>query len=552
MMEPKDWTEADGLTLEPNARQAVTLMDASAVVVAGPGAGKTELLAQRADFLLRTGACRYPSRILAIAFKADAARTLAARVRKRSGFDRAGRLDSMTFHGFARRLIELFRPLLTGKAALDTGFRVGEQRIGKTQVAFKELLPLALRILEAEPMATRAIRMTYSHVFLDEFQDCTEEQYQLIRVLFAGTSIRVTAVGDTKQRIMAWAGALEGVFDQFRNDFSATPLTLFQNYRSKMRLRRIQNAMVAKMEPAAALDAALLKGDDGVAEVLELPDDDAEADAIAARVEQWVGEGVPAHEIAILVPREPAFYCAPVVAALAERHIPVRNEQALQDLASEPVAQLVVQFLRSIAAKPAPDAYADLMYTVGQWTDDQAKDGNWVRFIEQERRRFQAAKAAQRPAAMRNAAEAFLDRAGPANVLSLASDYADAGAVATLVASVCDHLEAFLVDTGDLALALARFAAEGTVRIMTIHKCKGMEFQAVVLPATESQTWWANRGEERNAFFVGVSRAKDHLLVTHANHRERPAGYPRKWAVARTADAEFVGYLAAEAGGMTE
>jgi superfamily I DNA/RNA helicase len=153
---------------------------------------------------------------------------------------------------------------------------------------------------------------------------------------------------------------------------------------------------------------------------------------------------------------------------------------------------------------------------------------------------------------MRNAAQAFLDRAGAANVLSLASDYADASVVATLVASVCDHLEAFLVDTGDLALALARFAAEGTVRIMTIHKCKGMEFQVVVLPATESQTWWATRGEERNAFFVGVSRAKDHLLVTHANHRERPTGYTRKWDVARDADAEFVGYVAAEAGGMTE
>ena len=43
------------------------------------------MLAQRADFLLRTGTCRYPKRILAISFKVDASHNLKARVRKRCG-----------------------------------------------------------------------------------------------------------------------------------------------------------------------------------------------------------------------------------------------------------------------------------------------------------------------------------------------------------------------------------------------------------------------------------------------------------------------------------
>jgi len=71
------------MELEPTALTAATTTGRNLVVTAGPGAGKTELLAQRADFLLRTGQCRYPRRILAISFKVDAAKNLKDRVRRR-------------------------------------------------------------------------------------------------------------------------------------------------------------------------------------------------------------------------------------------------------------------------------------------------------------------------------------------------------------------------------------------------------------------------------------------------------------------------------------
>ena len=66
----------------------------SLALTAGPGAGKTEMLAQRADFLLRTGTCRYPRRILAISFKVDSSRNLKERVRRRCGLTLASRFDS--------------------------------------------------------------------------------------------------------------------------------------------------------------------------------------------------------------------------------------------------------------------------------------------------------------------------------------------------------------------------------------------------------------------------------------------------------------------------
>ena len=75
-MKPEQWVPAAGITLEPNAETACREQHRNVAVTAGPGAGKTELLAQRADFLLRTNTCPYPQRILAISFKADAAANL--------------------------------------------------------------------------------------------------------------------------------------------------------------------------------------------------------------------------------------------------------------------------------------------------------------------------------------------------------------------------------------------------------------------------------------------------------------------------------------------
>ena len=71
MIRPEDWRPADEIGLEPNAASAVYELEANIVVAAGPGAGKTELLAQRADFLLTTGGCCYPRRILAISFSRE-------------------------------------------------------------------------------------------------------------------------------------------------------------------------------------------------------------------------------------------------------------------------------------------------------------------------------------------------------------------------------------------------------------------------------------------------------------------------------------------------
>src|SRR3954464_13084802 len=95
----------------------VALRADSTSVTAGPGAGKTEFLAQRAGYLLETGICRPPRQILAISFKRAAAANLRDRVQRRLP-EHASRFTSMTFDALTKSIVDRFRALLPGEWAL--------------------------------------------------------------------------------------------------------------------------------------------------------------------------------------------------------------------------------------------------------------------------------------------------------------------------------------------------------------------------------------------------------------------------------------------------
>src|SRR5438132_1546396 len=101
LITPQEWQPKDVCSLEPEAERAVRAEE-NTLVIAGPGAGKTELLAQRAAYLLETGECPAPHRILAISFKRDAAKNLRERVKRRIGPQLARRFDSFTFDAFCK------------------------------------------------------------------------------------------------------------------------------------------------------------------------------------------------------------------------------------------------------------------------------------------------------------------------------------------------------------------------------------------------------------------------------------------------------------------
>ncbi|WP_298045430.1 ATP-dependent helicase [uncultured Citricoccus sp.] len=548
MISPEDWTPVDGITLEPNAISAVKASTGSVVVAAGPGAGKTELLAQRADFLFRTGACLYPQRILAVSFKVDAARNLRERVRRRSGARYAARFDSFTFHAFAKRIIDNYRLALTGPDALNPDYRVDRKtRIEREQITFDDMVPLALDILEKNLYARGGIRQTYSHVFFDEFQDATDTQYKLIKVAFGESAALLTAVGDVKQRIMAFAGALDGILQTFADDFDAVSLPLYQNFRSAPRLRRMQNRMIADMDPDAASDIGSLAGDDGVINICEFGSDVEEAEYIADLVKTQIDAGTPRAEIAILIRQQPHLMGAPLFDALTTRGIPFRNEQTEQDLAAEPAAALILNFIRVVADDRQPTAYAELMRVASR---PDASEEDALRFDRQLKRLLQEARRALR-AAPELAGELAFWRAWtdklirlvtrPA-LLALSPGYAQGSRFDDLVDQALLAFEAALRLAPDPSVAVQHLSDTDAIRILTIHKCKGLEFEHVIILGVENETFWGKPDRAMAEFFVGVSRAKTQLTLTCVEHRRRPHGHTGRWDANRTAHETFLNY----------
>lgn len=541
------WSPADGLTLEPNALRAATEHESCLALTAGPGAGKTEMLAQRADFLLRTGTCHYPKRILAISFKVDASRNLKERVQRRCGSDLASRFDSHTFHAFAKRIIDRFRPLLNGQDALDAGYKIGDRRIGRGQIEFADLVPLAIQILKKSTMARNAVRLTYSDVFLDEFQDCTDQQYELVKIAFQGTAIRLTAVGDTKQKIMGWAGALDGIFETFATDFSAVPLNMYRNFRSKPRLLRMQNEIIRVLDPKSVMPDEKIVDDEGEVSVWRFEDSCKEAECLADFIAGWVkAEQVPPSEIAVLVSKQLDLYTDHLMAALEARGVPFRNEQQMQDITVEPAARMVVDYLSCLFGKREPKAWIRLMNQLMPFADDEVQSNarkDLDRLIKKQRNEAAIAELIGDPiAGWWEAVLAFLKQVGLETLVALSPDYESHDRLKEVVRDTKARIEELLKVEADMPKALERFSDDQAVRILTIHKSKGLEFDSVIMMAVENEIFFGDKDANRCAFFVGVSRAKRRLVLTNVAKRERPNGYTKRWDVVRSPQDEYLGY----------
>ena len=217
------------------------------------------------------------------------------RVLKRCGSDLAVRFESMTFDAFAKNIVDRFRKGLPESYAVNSEYEIifGERDIldvfegidrnyrsthsdkqilddyysklplspdsihykawthqlsgAKSFLTFKMMMRLAELIMDANPKLREYLKATYSHIFLDEFQDTTTLQYEFLTTCFGDSGSVLTAVGDDKQRIMLWAGALPEIFSKFIEDYDASQLSLQMNFRSAPNLVELQNYLITNL-----------------------------------------------------------------------------------------------------------------------------------------------------------------------------------------------------------------------------------------------------------------------------------------------------------------
>jgi superfamily I DNA/RNA helicase len=597
----EQWEPVGVLDLEPKAEEVVRSVG-HRLVVAGPGSGKTELLAQRADFLLRTGRCASPRRILAISFKRDAAKNLEARVRARTTED-AERFDSLTLDAFAKRLVDRFLPALPAGWRPSPAYQVRTEPIrveetelwlsgapvpdgheqpevrawdrpkvrrvfdlvmhgaqlpydqesihplirvwglhwwreqircapGQPSLTFPMLNRLAAFLLRCNPKVRAALCGTYSAVFLDEFQDTTASQWDLVRAAFLGSAVVLTAVGDNKQRIMAWAGAKVDVFEDYQAEFGAECVELVRNYRSVPDLVRMKHVIAQAVEAGAAEPvSASDHAEGGVCTVLEFANPEEEATYLADLIcrELEDGSAVP-RDFCILVRQRAAAMVEILKSELRDRGVTLRDESALQDLLAEPLTEVIVNALRLGTSQRDAVAWGALLGMLVRLSGlDEVRDGVQLEKLAEEHMACVREVIGDRK--IGDLPHRIVGILGDDRYRSTFRQYVSGDYFDRIVDSLGMALAACLGAGGDSTLVADELLGVDVVPAMTIHKSKGLEFQTVIFLGLEDGQWWAFRSqaeEEKRAFFVAFSRAVRRVIFTFSDQRDTAWGRRRQ------------------------
>ncbi|RKQ15031.1 ATP-dependent helicase [Oceanobacillus bengalensis] len=577
----KEWKPSDGLILEPAALNAVKDLNNS-LVVAGPGAGKTELLAQKASFLLETNSCVYPNKILAVSLKKDAAVNLKDRIKLRLSKDLESRFISQTFDSFAKSILDRFLNAIPDEFRPDPNYgialnqnefvrafskcgvnfnnnKIKKQYIDnltkrrlesvsgvykdvwdillkgdgdiKPTLSFQMISVLAIYILETNPLILKSLRKTYSHVFLDEFQDTTRIQYALVKVCFHNSETSITAVGDNRQRIMLWAGAKPDIFDSYKKDFNSKEFTLVMNHRSAPRLLEIQKIVNNYLQeiPFSPIANPKWTEDEGVAEIWYFKDSITETEDVAERITQLIHQQqISYRDICIIVKQSVQQFSDEIIEVLEKVNIQARNEAKFQDLLKEDMVLLILNTLKSALNARDSDAWsfiweAKIFFEGKLGTVDPI-------IIDKLRKHLKTMLRIVKTKLMKVTQQEDLDVLlkeildfYDVNKLSkYYPQYLQGKYINKLREELSSYLYQYYTSRKDWLAAIDSFQGNDSIPIMTIHKSKGLEFDVVFFVGFDDNSFWSfsqQEAEDKCTFFVGLSRSKRYLYFTFSENR---------------------------------
>ena len=339
-------------TLNENQKAAVCWQEGPLLVLAGPGSGKTKVLTMRAARLLQENP---DVSVLALTFTTKAADEMRERLDQLMG-GRADRAHLCTFHSFAGDILRQhgshlgFRPdfsLLTldeDRIALlekainnlpDSSSSVPSDRrnllnlvdrlfaesydggpsapaLGITpdwlpilfqtycdalrdsnRLDYGALLYFARRLLESRPAIAKVLRLGWTHICVDEFQDTNRAQYDLLRLLVGGGKPNLFVVGDDDQILYQWNGASPERLQALKTDYSMEVIQLPRNYRCPSVIITLANNLIRHNQTRMSGKQALISHRDSEdVEVTDrvfakvFPDEAQEAKAIPQIIKQ--------------------------------------------------------------------------------------------------------------------------------------------------------------------------------------------------------------------------------------------------------------------------
>jgi len=585
--------------LNPAQREAVSTTAGPLCILAGAGTGKTRVISRRVAYAIATGAV-HPGHVLVVTFTDKAANEMRERLaalgfpgvqaqtfhaaafrqlRYFWGRLSGGRLPEV-LDSKAPLLVPLQRSLPGGykftaikdladelewaKARrLDpSGYQAAVEAMGRTppipgdlmagvfrryerakeragRIDFEDMLVRMLEGFEARPDVAEEFRGQYRWFSVDEYQDTNPLQQALLEA-WLGERRDLAVVGDEDQTIYTFTGATSEYLTGFVRRFPEARLVrLEDNYRSSPEVLALANRLLAAtpgrgQDRGKRLVATRPSGPEPAVAAFE--NAEREVKALVAEVGRLARAGVDTDEVAVLVRTNAQI--PPFEEALAAAGIRYQVRGELFFRRTEVLRAIGV--LRSRSARAAGGGLVDALEAI--WFErfgfrrDEEPDGEEARQRHAslvtllgiaERLERAAGAGASTPTGVApdsgsepGAAGAGSPTAGPG---------ADpAGAVAGMAL--------FLEEMGRRAAQEAE-GTGGGVNLLTYHRAKGLEFDAVLLPALEEgvlpirqASSPAEVAEERRLLYVGLTRARVHLWLSWAARRAGPSGreQPRK------------------------
>ena len=427
-------------------------------------------------------------------------------------------------------------------------------------VDFDDLLMLTVQVLERFPEARERWQKAFRYVLVDEYQDTNHAQYRLLQLL-GGEHGNVCAVGDPDQSIYAFRGADIRNILEFERDFGETKtVALEQNYRSTNTILQAANAVIAHNRERKPKNLWSELGEGEPVRALEVEDEHAEARFVAAEIAALVEEGFSGSEVAVFyrtnaqsrvledvlvrqgvayqVIGGPRFYeraeVKDVIAYLQAIDNPY-DAVSLQRVANRPRRGIGDASLARLQAQA--DAYGVSLWEALGQAEEAGISAAPLRAVQQFHGLLQSLMAGALDMDVPDVIERVLERSGYLDSLRAERTIEAQGRMENLqelvgVAQEYQHtaqepsLSGFLQEISLYSDQDAIRGEQSLVTLMTLHNAKGLEFRAVFMIGMEEGIFPHARSieeqgleEERRLAYVGMTRAQERLVLTHASAR---------------------------------
>ncbi|MFZ4652814.1 MAG: DNA helicase II [Methylococcaceae bacterium] len=433
-------------------------------------------------------------------------------------------------------------------------------------VDFAELLLRALELLRDDPALLDFYQRKFEHVLVDEFQDTNKIQYAWLRLLTQPRD-NLFAVGDDDQSIYSWRGALVENLQHFQTDYPHNKLVrLEQNYRSTGHILAAANALITHNQDRLGKH---LWTEDGSGEPLSLYaafNEVDEAYFVANRVQSWASEGNARSDAAILY-RSNA-QSRQFEEKLMAMNIPYRVYGGLRFFERQEIKDALA-YLRLLINPKDDAAFERIINTpprgIGAKMIDTLRlfarneeTTLWEAMLSLIESKELSARAKNPLIHFRATMAALLDST---EHLALAARTHEViqqtGLLAHYKKEKGEQAEQRVENLEELITAARQFEIEPTldpdmplmdqflshaalesgenqsepatdcVQLMTLHAAKGLEFDLVFLvgleeglfPSLQSMEDLARLEEERRLCYVGITRAKQRLVLSYAESR---------------------------------